>query len=71
MYYCDGKYCSRKEDCAHHQPDLTGRLQQWLDMSTQGSGRYWTDEDGNPRSEIEHWCGDGSVRYPYFVSAED
>lgn len=67
MYYCDGKYCSIKEDCAHHQPDLTGKLQQWLDMSTQGSGQFGTDEDGKPFCNVEAWCGDEAPEYTYFL----
>lgn len=66
MYYCEGKYCSKKEDCDHHQPDTSGRLQQWLDMSTQGSGQAGTDENGKPFCKIEAWCGDESVDYKYF-----
>lgn len=66
MYYCAGEFCSKRNECAHHQPDTTGRWQQWLDMSTQGSCNYWNDEDGKPRSDLEVWCGDESVDYKYF-----
>jgi hypothetical protein len=65
MFYCEGEYCSKRNICAHHQ-GIPGVLQQYLDMSKQGSGRYWKDKDGNPRSEVEHWCGDNSTNYKHF-----
>ena len=67
MYYCEGKYCSRRNECAHNKPDTSGRLQQWLDMSTQGSGQYWNDDSGKPHFHHEYWCGDRADGYKHFV----
>jgi hypothetical protein len=66
MYYCEGKYCSRRGKCAHHKPDTSGKLQQWLDMSTQSSGQAGTDKNGKPFCIVEAWCGDEAVDYKYF-----
>ena len=67
MFYCEGKYCSRRSECAHNKPDTSGKLQQWLDMSTQASGQCWKDDNGNVHFQLEHWCGDSSNNYEHFV----
>lgn len=71
MYYCEGKYCSRRNECAHHKPDTTGSLQQWLDMSTQGSGQAGTDINGKPYCIVEAWCGDDAKQYTYFEPVKE
>ncbi len=67
MFYCEGKYCSRRAECVHNKPDISGRLQQWLDMSTQGSGQCWNDDNGKPHFHHEYWCGDRAKGYEHFV----
>ena len=67
MYYCEGKYCSRRNECAHNKPDTSGRLQQWLDMSTEGSGYSGIDENGKHFCRHEYWCGDRADGYKCFV----
>lgn len=71
MYYCAGEFCSKRNECAHHKPDTTGRLQQWLDMSTQGSGQAGTDINGKPYCTVEIWCGDDAKQYTYFEPVEE
>jgi hypothetical protein len=46
---------------------MTGRLQQWLDMSTQGSGRAYTDSTGTYFCFVEAYCGDDAKQYTHFM----
>ena len=46
MYYCEGKYCSRKDQCAYHELFDWKCPRQYLDQSTTGSGYGGIDENG-------------------------
>jgi hypothetical protein len=66
MFYCEGKYCSRRAECAHNKLDTSGKLQQWLDMSTEGRGWGGIDDNGKPFCNHEYECGDLAPRYNRF-----
>lgn len=67
MYYCAGEYCSKRNECAHNKPDTSGKPQQWLDMSTQGSAKVGIDDWGRPVGYHEWYCGDRADNYKHFV----
>ena len=61
--YCEGTQCSKRTECALHYCE-ENKVYEYIDFSTQGSGRYWNDPDGTPHCEIENWCGDeGYFKY--------
>lgn len=70
MYYCVGEFCSKRNKCAHNKPDTSGRLQQWLDMSTQGSGHAGIDKDGKSFCKHEYECGDRALYYKHYTNSE-
>ena len=47
MIYCEGKYCSRRNQCAYHEAFDWEYPRQYLDESTQGYGSEGIDEKGN------------------------
>ena len=63
MFYCPGEYCSKRNECLHHQLKNSTRNLQLLDMSTQGSGSGGIDKDGNYFSHYEYSCGDRASKY--------
>ena len=54
--YCEGEHCSKRDLCLLHKP-VVNSYQEYLDWSTYGSGKVWTDETGS-HVEIDHSCGD-------------
>lgn len=71
MYYCAGEFCSKRNECAHHKPDTTGKLQQWLDVSTEGSGYGGIDANGKYFCHHEYCCGDRAPRYKSFEPIDE
>lgn len=63
MFYCPGEFCSKKNECLHHQLKNSTRNLQLLDMSTQGCGCGRIDENGNYSSHHEYECGDRAPTY--------
>ena len=63
MIYCEGKYCSRRNQCAYHEIFDWEYPRQYLDESTQGCGSEGIDENGNCFSHHEVFCGDRSKHY--------
>ena len=63
MYYCEGKYCSRKDRCAHHESFDWKYPRQYLDMSTEGRGYGGIDENGKLFWHHEYSCGDKAEFY--------
>ena len=63
MYYCEGKYCSMRDKCAHHQISESDGWVQDLDQSTEGYGYYGEDENGKQFSHHEFTCGDRAPKY--------
>ena len=63
MFYCEGKYCSRKDQCAYHERFEWKYPRQYLDLSTEGSGYEEIDKDGNRTSCHEYSCGDRSMNF--------
>lgn len=63
MFYCEGKYCSRKDQCAYHENFEWKYPRQYLDESTEGSGYGGIDKDGNPFWHHEYFCGDKASSY--------
>ena len=63
MFYCPGKYCSKKDTCLHHRLEDSEITLQLLDMSTEGCGYGGVDENGNPFSHHEYYCGDHAPSY--------
>lgn len=66
MYYCPGKYCSKRNECARHQVSEVELWQQYLDMSTQGSAKVGIDDLGRPVGYHEWSCGDRAAGYKHF-----
>ena len=56
MTYCDGSECSKRDRCALHNPGEG--THEFIDWSRYGSCSYWTDQEGNHHSNMEHSCGD-------------
>ena len=63
MFYCEGKYCSRRVKCAYHENFDWKYPRQYLDLSTEGSGYEGIDKDGNRISCHEYSCGDRSTNF--------
>jgi len=63
MFYCPGEFCSKKNECLHHQLKNSTRSLQLLDMSTEGYGCGGIDEKGNYFSHHEYCCGDRAPKY--------
>ena len=63
MIYCEGKYCSRRNQCAYHEAFDWEYPRQYLDESTQGCGSEGIDEKGNFFSHHEFLCGDKANHY--------
>ena len=63
MFYCPGEFCSKKNECLHHQLKNSTRSLQLLDMSTEGHGWGGIDENGNRFSHHEYCCGDRASKY--------
>lgn len=71
MYYCEGKYCSMKCRCVHHQISESDGWVQYLDQSTEGFGYYGEDEDGNSFSHHEYICGDRAPKYSCYKNIDE
>lgn len=63
MIYCEGKDCSRKDQCAYHENFEWKYPRQYLDMSTEGFGWEGIDSDGRRFSHHEYSCGDRADFY--------
>lgn len=63
MIYCEGKYCSRRNQCAYHEVFDCKHPRQYLDQSTQGHGSVGIDENGKHFSHHEFSCGDRARCY--------
>ncbi len=63
MIYCEGKYCSRKDQCAYHEDFEWKYPRQYLDDSTEGYGYGGIDENGNCFWHHEYYCGDRAPKY--------
>ena len=63
MIYCEGRNCSRRDQCAYHEHFEWKYPRQYLDCSTEGMGHGGIDKDGN--HFYHHWysCGDNSDHY--------
>lgn len=57
--YCEGSNCTKLNTCAKHQVKNMEICYEYIDWSTYGGGRYWTDAEGN--SHCETWTGCGSA----------
>lgn len=64
MIYCEGKYCSRKDQCAFHEEFEWKYPRQCIDYSTEGIGYEEFDEEKNCRfHRHEYYCGDRAKCY--------
>lgn len=66
MIYCEGKYCSRKDQCAYHENFEWKYPRQYLDMSTEGCGWEGIDNDGRRFGHHEYFCGDRANFYKHY-----
>ena len=53
MFYCEGKYCSRRDKCAYHEVFDCKYPRQYLDQSTQGYSSEGIDKNGNTTTKIQ------------------
>ena len=63
MHYCEGKNCSRRDECAFHEVFDWKYPRQYLDDSTNGYGGEGIDKDGNRFSIHKYCCGDKADYY--------
>lgn len=63
MIYCEGRNCSRRDQCAYHENFEWKHLRQYLDKSTQGHGSQGIDENGNIVLRQHFTCGDNATGY--------
>ena len=63
MIYCEGKHCSRRNQCAYHETFDCKYYRQYLDKSTQGRGSGGIDKNGNHFCHHEFLCGDRASHY--------
>lgn len=63
MIYCEGEYCSRKDQCAYHESFEWKYPRQYLDQSTEGYGYEEVDKDGQLFNHHEYCCGDRADFY--------
>ena len=63
MYYCEGKNCLRRNQCAYHEILDSEDIRQYLDRSTNGIGIVLKDENGNNYIKCDYDCGDNSSYY--------
>lgn len=63
MIYCEGKNCSRRDQCAYHELFEWKYPRQYLDCSTEGMGHGGIDKNGD--NFYYHWyiCGDNAEHY--------
>ena len=66
MIYCEGKNCSRRDQCAFHEHFEWKYPRQYLDQSTQGMGYEGIDKSGKPFSHHEFFCGDKADFYKHY-----
>ena len=66
MIYCEGKNCSRRDQCAFHEHFEWKYPRQDLDQSTQGMGYEGIDKSGKPFSHHEFFCGDKADFYKHY-----
>lgn len=68
MIYCEGKNCSRRDQCAYHELFEWEHPRQVRDCSTEGTS-YGPFYDENNKAYMKtNWdCGDNSNRhYPHY-----
>jgi hypothetical protein len=63
MFYCEGKNCSRRDQCAYHESFEWKYPRQYLDQSTNGTGWGGIDKKGNNFFEHRYNCGDKADYY--------
>lgn len=63
MIYCEGKHCSRKDQCAYHETFEWKHPRQYLDKSTNGTGCSGVNEKGETVSAHHYLCGDNADYY--------
>lgn len=66
MIYCEGEYCSRKDQCAYHELFECKYLRQYIDESTEGCGYGGFDKEGKYFSHHEFYCGDRAEWYKHY-----
>lgn len=68
MIYCEGKYCSRKDQCAYHEQFECNYPRQYIDQSTQGCawGGFASDGSGNYEFHHEYYCGDNANWHKHY-----
>jgi hypothetical protein len=66
MIYCEGEYCSRKDQCAYHELFESKHLRQYIDESTEGHGYGGIDSNGKPFFHHEFYCGDRAKYYRHY-----
>ena len=52
--YCEGSQCKKRDKCALHC--VGAGEYEYIDWSTYGGGRAWSDEEG---THVETWCDCG------------
>ena len=63
MFYCPGRFCSKKDICLHHHLKNSMRCLQLIDMSIHGSVGESIDRAGTCISQYEPHCGDRASKY--------
>lgn len=63
MIYCEGRNCSRRDECAYHEQFESKHPRQYLDLSTQGQGYGGMDKNGKPFCYHKYCCGDMAEQY--------
>jgi hypothetical protein len=67
MIYCEGEYCSIKDQCAYHELFECKHLRQYIDESTQGCAYGGFDREGKHHSfHHEYYCGDRAEWYKHY-----
>jgi hypothetical protein len=63
MIYCEGRNCSRRDECAYHEDFESKYPRQYLDLSTVGRGYDGIDENGKWFHHHDYCCGDKAEKY--------
>lgn len=63
MIYCEGEYCSRKDQCAYHESFECKYPRQYIDESSEGYGYGGFDREGKYFCHHEYCCGDRAEWY--------
>lgn len=67
MFYCEGKDCSRRDQCAYHEAFDWKWPRQHLDKSLEGHGFSSVDENGNNINGFYINCGDNGDYIHYMA----